>query len=210
MRRLRRYVFAILATISLLLCLASAALWLRSATHFEEISLQYRRYPEPAEYRHMFVSFSWYSNTLRLAVTRYNRSAARFRQLYPRSEQELRKLIHMVHGDNPAGMHWSFNGEHVRPSIYGFDPGFRRRHIPFDDHPLRHSEGWVFAVRPWLPTLLTALLPAIWIWRFIKSRRAHRDGVCHTCGYDLRATPDRCPECGTTPPNVSKPDALSA
>ena len=55
---------------------------------------------------------------------------------------------------------------------------------------------------PYLPaSILTAAIPASWILlRMIASSSRHpTQRFCAVCGYDLRATPNRCPECGTVP-----------
>lgn len=56
-------------------------------------------------------------------------------------------------------------------------------------------------VRIWHCTALTGAQPALWLLRRLR-RGMHRAGHCPACGYDLRASKDRCPECGTPIPLV--------
>ncbi|HEY7119484.1 MAG TPA: hypothetical protein VH475_23030 [Tepidisphaeraceae bacterium] len=55
-----------------------------------------------------------------------------------------------------------------------------------------HVPGWAVTF---------PLITAMFLVHRARVRRKHRvnSGLCARCGYDLRATPDRCPECGSVP-----------
>jgi len=61
-------------------------------------------------------------------------------------------------------------------------------------------EGWTVEVPYWLLALITLSGPAALTIRSVRSRRRRLRGLCPRWGYDLRASPGRCPECGVAPP----------
>jgi hypothetical protein len=66
------------------------------------------------------------------------------------------------------------------------------------------SSDYVFDIPLWGLALLAACLPMIAVYRCARARRRKRLRLCVACGYDLRESEDRCPECGRiVAPNVS-------
>jgi hypothetical protein len=56
----------------------------------------------------------------------------------------------------------------------------------------------------WMLFALTAILPMWWRMDVARQRRIRRERFynwqCMECGYDLRGSPEKCPECGMVPP----------
>ena len=92
-----------------------------------------------------------------------------------------------------------------RPATVAFGNGLYRRIL--EKHPSAWPTEpdycfycWGFSI-PFAGIITVASIwPAVtvmwWGRRLVAARVANRIGRCAGCGYDLRATPDRCPECG--------------
>ena len=100
--------------------------------------------------------------------------------------------------DNPwmpeEGLH------RVGPLAWGV---YERRGVTYmaDDGSWRSEEVIGFqeaAAQGWLLAILFGIPPAALLVGSMRRRRRLRCGLCVACGYDLRSSPERCPECGAT------------
>jgi hypothetical protein len=87
-----------------------------------------------------------------------------------------------------AGGRWSGDSFWNRRGFYWFDQTGNSFAGIVDLHGV--------VVPAWFVFLLATSLPAARLLSHLRRWRRYRAGTCRHCGYDLRASPGRCPECG--------------
>jgi hypothetical protein len=177
-RRLPRILLNAATVASLLLCVATPILWLRcESSHSDEFECYwFRGFAVHSVYREMFFSTfpdprPWFLRWL--------------------------PIVRLDHDWRESAGNWS--------SMVVHDYGHHAAGFGYGSVDLKDPE----AVRPsvralmaphWFVGCAAAILPVVRAAFVYRRQRRFRTGLCPACGYDLRATPARCPECGAVPP----------
>lgn len=181
-----RRVFTFSCAMSLVVCVATAALWARSL---------------------------WFYDFVEPAIALPSRWPARVYSVTVESSHGRLRLTGTVYQDSPDDPdadsrtdkpRWRcFRSSERQPLELELDhdhgDGYEREsmHYPYG------AFEWTATIIPhWHVVLWMAVLPGLWVtgtvsgWVAARRRRSRDGSVCAVCGYDLRATPNRCPECG--------------
>jgi hypothetical protein len=120
----------------------------------------------------------------------------------PRPDPLSPKFQQIMEPDYPHWVRWHrFAGFEVGAGEDGYFGLGRHPHNP--EWAVRVFKRYWYirglAVPNWFVVATGSVLPVAWAARFYHHRRQVRRrarGLCPACGYDLRASPNRCPECG--------------
>jgi hypothetical protein len=163
--------FAIAAAASALLCIVIAAVWFRSFSAVQQV-----------------VAYHEHRYSLVVARGRFQLERCTCLETFTGEDGPVLE-------PTPYSERWTFrfgarapdpNGECDRPNDEPSDAPSR------PDQEDRHE---IAAGPIWPATALTAAAPLLLVARRL-SRSRSRPGCCRQCGYDLRGSTNRCPECG--------------
>ena len=186
MRRLARHLFTLCSAASAGVLVAVLAVWVRSGFRSDHVTYQ----PSVDQSVHRWEVWwvrgrlgvgTFAAESLAMSQLIWSSDVSRWASVPGPGEREFLGVRFL------SGTEWVF-----RPPATGAGTG-----------PLSVTEVRELAVSLpcWQVAALSACLPAAWVVRRrrreVRRLRSER-GWCVRCGYDLCATPGRCPECGTT------------
>ena len=189
-----RRLLNLLTSTSLLALSVVLCLWVRSAFRADHVAYG----TAVGRQRHSFITLDLYTGNVRLYWAHYRFPPAarlRFAAVAQHGRLDPSWSWTVMRYDDPRHaprfvprLHWNLGvprlwTDHSGPNLWGVggvSVVTRMAEVPF----------WTLAA-PF------AVLPLARVGRNFRAARRTRSGLCPACGYDLRATPGRCPECGT-------------
>jgi hypothetical protein len=215
MKRIRKIIFNGLTAMSLLLCVATGAMWVRSYWVIDIV-----KFDSPRLYKSVSGGGGVFFESLTL-TRRFGKWNSPLLSINAPLANYTETLGNYGEWRRAQGREWDRQDRQARPFK---NWGTLASHVyprvtsitviaqsTYDNGNKTVEEWWFSGRRVWVPYwvifgMTAALplyrLPAALAWR--RRRRRSRLKLCLTCGYDLRATPDRCPECGTAVPAKAK------
>jgi hypothetical protein len=167
---MKRRLFNLAAAVSLVMMLAMAALWVRS----------YWTVPKLVRYSRAYDSAPL--DTLEVSC---------------RSGRFIFARHRLGHG-GPEGVSYDFFQVRCAEQGWWFDAPRRTAGFGwlFERNPPDMVSSFTLVLSAPCWSFVAIMLVAAAYFRLRVTSRSWADGCCEQCGYDLRATPDRCPECG--------------
>ena len=188
-----RRLLDILTALSLLLCVAAVALWVRSYRVADGVPVLMRGDGWRLD--------SWHG---RLFVTRVRMGA--LERVYVRVAPPTVGGARFDDSRRPAltaklrAVQSDADAEMIATPLLAFPPASPGNAFGFGRVGATLGAGkgaWTTTVPYWSVCALLALPPMLRQYVRRRDRRRAEAGLCPACGYDLRGTPGRCPECGS-------------